>query len=70
MPRRSARPSAKILDLRESWKRTLLAENKSASTIAVYTSAVDLLATYLETNHGAMMVDEVQRADVEGSSRT
>lgn len=65
MPRCSARPFAKILDLRESWKRTLLAENKSASTIAVYTSAVDLLASYLDANHGAMTVDEIQRADVE-----
>ncbi|MGH2776712.1 MAG: tyrosine-type recombinase/integrase, partial [Actinomycetota bacterium] len=65
MPRRAARPSAKILDLRESWKRTLLAENKSASTIAVYTSAVDLLSAYVETNHGAKTVDEIKKAEVE-----
>jgi site-specific recombinase XerD len=65
MPRRPARPSAKIRDLRDSWKRTLLAENKSPSTVDVYTSAVDRLADYLEDNHGPMTVDELERAHLE-----
>jgi site-specific recombinase XerD len=66
MPRRPARPSAKIRDLRDSWKRALLAENKSPSTVAVYTSAVDRLADYLEANHGAATVAEIERSHVEG----
>src|SRR5680860_1603247 len=53
MPRRSARRCAKILELRESWKRTLLAE-KSPSTSAVQTPAVDLLVAHLEANHEAI----------------
>ena len=65
MPRRPARPSAKIRDLRESWKRTLLAENKSPSTINVYTSAVDRLTDYLEANHGPATVAELERAHLE-----
>lgn len=66
MPRRPARPSAKIRDLRDSWKRTLVAENKSASTVAVYCSAVDRLADYLEDNHGPMTVGELGRDHLQG----
>jgi site-specific recombinase XerD len=66
MPRRPARPSAKISDLRDSWKRTLLAENKSLSTVDVYTSAVDRLADYLEANHGPMTVGELERDHLQG----
>ena len=40
--------SLTIRRLTQSWERTLLAENKSPSTIAVYTSAVARLAVFLE----------------------
>lgn len=36
--------------LRDQFKRSLLAENKSKSTIEVYTSAVDRFADYLDAN--------------------
>lgn len=48
--------------LAQSYKRALLAENKSPSTIAVYTSAVERFAEFLDDKRAT--VADVARADV------
>jgi len=51
--------------LGQSYRRTLLAENKSPATIAVYTSAVDRLADYLEGAGMPVAVASIHREHVE-----
>jgi site-specific recombinase XerD len=51
--------------LRAQFKRSLLAENKSKSTIAVYTSAVDRFADYLDAHGMPVAVASLTRDHVE-----
>lgn len=52
--------------LAQSFRRSLLAENKASSTVAVYLSAVDGLAAHLAETGGPSAVTEITRSDVEG----
>ena len=51
--------------LAQSWQRALLAENRSPSTIAVYSSAVERLADFLEARGHSLAISDVSRSDVE-----
>jgi site-specific recombinase XerD len=65
MPRRRSRADLTVPELSKSFERSLRAENKSPSTIDVYTSAVALLSDHLERNDLPIGVRQVRRAHVE-----
>ena len=58
--------SLEIRSLRESFKRSLLAENKAPTTIELYTGAVDRLADHLDANGAPTTISEIRRQHVEG----
>jgi site-specific recombinase XerD len=57
--------SGDIRRLTESFRRSLLAENKSPKTIEAYVGAVTQFATFLRAGGRPQVVDEIQRSDVE-----
>jgi site-specific recombinase XerD len=54
-----------IRRLTQSFKRSLLAENKARSTITIYTSAVDRFADFLEETGMPTLVASIRREHVE-----
>jgi site-specific recombinase XerD len=68
MPARRADvpPSGPVLDtLAVSFKRTLLAENKSARTVETYGEALKLLGAFLDRHRRPVVVEQITRAHVE-----
>lgn len=65
MGRRPKPAAPDIRVLAESFKRSLLAQNKSPATISLYLGAVNLLADHMEARERPMGIDAVKRADVE-----
>lgn len=55
---------------RQSWLRSLKAENKSPRTIETYSLAVVQLIEYLDLHDGPDEVLEIERRHVEGFSRS
>jgi site-specific recombinase XerD len=65
MSQKVAAQLGNIRTMRQSWERTLWAENKSPSTVSVYCSAIDRLADFLEAKGMPANVASIRREHVE-----
>lgn len=65
MGRRPKPTGADIRVLAESFKRSLLAENKSPATVSLYIGAVGLLADHMDARQRPTAIESVERADIE-----
>jgi site-specific recombinase XerD len=65
MPKAPKPASPNLETLALSFKRSLLAENKSPATISLYTGAVALLAQHMKSRKCPINIDRVARADIE-----